>query len=149
MNPVPLILGGLALWYLPTILTVLKIEFSVLSVVPVNVSDESIDFMLRLKADNRSGKSITINSLKMDVILEGKKIGIVAGDISRVAYANSTSLLDVPFSLDYRLMGQEMFIQFVRGNLKNTNIKLTGNVIAENKKLPFSCNWKISDLTNL
>lgn len=148
MNPLVLVLAGVALYYLPTVLAVLKIDFSVQSVLPVGISDESIDFMLRLQAVNRSGKSITINSLKMDVVLEGKKIGIVAGNINRVASANMTSYIDVPFSLDYKLMGQELFIQFVRGELKNTNLRLTGNIIAENKKLPFSCDWKISELTN-
>lgn len=146
MNPIYIIAAMAALYYIPTLLKVLKLEFSVRSLFPVNITAEKIDLVLGLVVHNSGTGSVMINSMDIDVKLNNEIIGKLAGPVNRPVSSYREEVIQLPITLDYKTIGAELLSELIAGNLANFRLTLTGNVKADNRSFPFSEEFTAADL---
>ena len=140
--------AGLGFWYIPTILAVLKLEMSIRSFIPVNISESKIDAIVGVKLKNHSATRVLMQWIKADILLDGKKIAEFYQSRSFLLMGNSEQNFNVNVTIDASVVGAELWQQLISANLLNANVQVTGTLSANNKTLPFDIIWTVRDFAN-
>lgn len=140
--------AGAALWYVPTILALMNITVKIISVLPTNIDGNKVDFLVTVKLKNNSRFRVNIQKIMADVLLNGTKIAQF-GRLQQIPILpNSDQNINVSFTVDAKVVGDELWQELLAQNLQNFVLDVTGSLTANNKILPFTTNWTINDFVS-
>ena len=147
MNPL-LIIGALAaLYYAPTILGLLKLEYRIISVIPTKIEANKLTLNAGMELYNRSGFRLTINQIIADVYLNGVMIGSITNTLNTPIPAGRKQVIGLGIEITPDVVGNTVWAMVINQNLQNFVIELRGKITANDKKLPLSAQWTIQDFT--
>lgn len=147
MNPIYIILGIAALYYAPTILGLLKLEYKIVSVLPTKIEANKITLNVGMELWNRSGFNLVINQINADVLLNGVMIGTITNNLNSPIPSGRKQIIGLGIEVTPDVIGAELWAMVINQNLQNFVIELKGNITANNKTLPLSAMWTIKDFT--
>ncbi len=145
MNPLYLILGVAAVWYLPTLISVLKLDVSIKTFFPTEISAKSITFDVGLLMTNNSSFRVDINAMNIDVILNGTVIGTILQDINVPILAGRAQVIPCTVMITPDNLGAQLWQEAINQNLQNFVFEFAGTIKANNKTFPFRSTWTIKD----
>jgi len=149
VNPLIIILGIAALYYVPTFIAALNLTARIKSIVPIQILENSITLQVGLFIKNNSSFRITLNSVVCDVLFNGTKIGEISQTINKTILSNTENVVYINFQITPDNLGIETWRDVLLIDLQNTVISLNGTLQANNKKLPFTSNWTMENIGEL
>jgi len=145
-----ILLSGVVLgaWYIPTILATLKLQFSISGFSVDSIKANYLDATVQLKVKNPTGVNVSVTDVAGAIILNGVQVGVFSEKNRITIPAKSQYLLNIAFTVDYTLVGKTLWSALINSNLAASQLTLTGSIVANLKKLPFTSNWTIKDITH-
>ena len=147
MNPLLIIAGIAALYYAPTILGLMKLEYKIVSVIPTKIEANSITLQAGMELTNKSRTNLVINGLQCNVYLNGKMMGTILNSLNTHIPAGLKQVVGLKIIVTPAEIGNELWTMFINQNLENFVIRLQGNIKANGKILPLDAMWTIQDFT--
>lgn len=148
MNPIYLIIGVAAIYYLPTVLSLASLDLSIATLFPKKIEKDRIILNVGLQYHNRSPFRINIQSLVADVYLGGRKIGSLNQSLSIPVLAKSKYIVGIDVTLDPKNLGDQLWQDAINMNLQNFVFEIRGHVTANNKTFKVNPIWTIRDFVN-
>ena len=147
MNPLLLILAAAAVWYVPTLVGVLNLDIKIKNLIPTQILENSINFDLALLIKNNSIIRININSMDVDVLLNGEKIGTINQNYKASIQANRSEVIHSSLQITPDNLGDLVWTELINRNLQNAVLTLKGTIRANARPFPFESTFTIKDLT--
>jgi len=148
LNPLLIIAGIAALYYAPTILGLMKLEYKIVSVIPTKIEANSITLQAGMELTNKSRTNLVINGLQCNVYLNGKMMGTILNSLNTHIPAGLKQVVGLKIIVTPAEIGNELWTMFINQNLENFVIRLQGNIKANGKILPLDAMWTIKDFVN-
>lgn len=145
MNPLIILLGVAAIYYIPTIIGLVKLDVKVIRVIPTLIQENMIRLDVGIRYRNTSSINITLNSISADVLLNGQKIGTLNQNYSIPILPGREQIVSNIVELSPQNLGDRLWQDAINMNLQNFVLEIRGNMIANNKRLPYSSIWTIQD----
>jgi len=139
--------AGLGIYYIPTILALKSLNIKLVSVYPVAIKETRIDAVVGVMLTNNSNTNLQLQSIKADVILNGKKITQFSQTENFTILPKLNQKFNVYFTVDAEVIGTEIFRQLILNNLQNSVLQVKGSLVANNKTLPVDTYFTIKDFT--
>ena len=143
-----LLLAGaeLAAWYIPTLTAIYNLDFSIVMLMPIVVTENSFTTLVTVKLKNNSGTIINIDYLKAEIFLNGQKIAQIDQVEKMTLLGNSEQNFNVSFTVDSTVIATDVLKQLLAQNLQNSVLNIRGTLIGNNKAIPFNMYKTIEDL---
>ena len=138
--------AGLAAWYVPTLLAIYNLDFSIVMVIPTVVTENSFTALVTVKLKNNSGTIINIDYLKAEIFLNNQKIAQIDQVEKLTLLGNSEQNFNISFTIDPNVIAQETLRQLLAQNLQNSVLNIRGTLTGNNKEIPFNMYRTIEDL---
>lgn len=145
MNPYLLILGVAAIWYLPTLISVLKLDVRIKTFFPTEISTKSITFDVGLLMTNNSSFRVDINAMNIDVVLNGNIIGTIHQILNVPILSGRAQVIPCTVMITPDNLGAQLWQEAINQNLQNFVFEFAGTIKANNKTFPFRSTWTIKD----
>ena len=145
MNPVYVLLGAVALWYVPTAIALLRMEFELKDFGIITIQADYIDVGINLLIKNRTPIPFTISRVDAQVYFNGTYISKAV--IGRVPVESSgTGHATAIVRFDKKNIGTAIWNLILQNNFLNSVITFQGTAHAGGRSYPFSSDLKISDI---
>ncbi|MEI6555503.1 MAG: LEA type 2 family protein [Paludibacter sp.] len=138
--------AGLAAWYIPTLIAIYNLDFSIVMLMPIVVTENSFTTLVTVKLKNNSGTIINIDYLKAEIFLNGQKIAQIDQVEKMTLLGNSEQNFNVSFTVDSTVIATDVLKQLLAQNLQNSVLNIRGTLIGNNKAIPFNMYKTIEDL---
>lgn len=148
MNPLYIILGIAALVYVPTLISVLKLDIKVMQVLPVEITENMIRLSAGIRFGNLTSNRVQLNRLRANVKLNGRVIGAIQQNIEVPLLGNRTQIVGTEIRLTPQNLTQQLWNDAINRNLQNFVIEFDGILTANGKPYPFFTTWTIQDFVN-
>lgn len=148
MNPLYIILGLAAVVYLPTLLSVLKLDMRIKTIVPNIIQADRISFNVGLQMINNSRSQIRLNAINLRVMLNGTFIGTIQQNYNIPILPGRTQVIPTQLEITPQNLGQQLWTDAINQNLQNFVFEMQGTVTANGKTYPFSSTWVMQDFIN-
>ncbi len=143
-----LLLGvaGLAAWYVPTLLAIYQLDFSIVMVIPTVVTENSFTALVTIKLKNNSNTIINIEHLFAEIFLNNQKIAQIDQVERLTLLGNSEQNFNISFTIDPKVIAEETLRQLLAQNLQNSVLNIRGTLTGNSKAIPFNMYRTIEDL---
>lgn len=148
LNPLYIILGLAALYYVPTLLSVLKLDIKFKSLVPLSINENEITLQAGLQLTNNSSTSIRLNRMNVQVLLNGTFIGTIQQNLNIPLLPGRAQVIPANLQITPDNLGAQLWQDAINQNLQNFVFELSGTITANNKPYPFNSTWTINDFIN-
>ena len=138
--------AGLAAWYVPTLLAIYQLDFSIVMVIPTVVTENSFTALVTVKLKNNSGTIINIDYLKAEIFLNNQKIAQIDQVERLTLLGNSEQNFNISFTIDPNIIATETLKQLIAQNLLNSVLNIRGTLTGNSKEIPFNMYRTIEDL---
>ncbi len=145
MNPIYIILGIAAIYYVPTLIGLLKLDVVVVRVMPTLITENVIKLDVSIRYRNKSSIRVLLNSIDADVFLNGQKIGSLRQNYSVPILPGREQIINNLVELSPQNLGQKLWQDAINMNLQNFVLEIKGSMIANNKRLPYNSYFTIKD----
>jgi LEA14-like dessication related protein len=140
-----LILGIAALYYLPTLISLLKLDISIVQVIPIDIQSDLIKFNVSLRFINKNANRIIINNLSARVLFNGVFIGTIEQLVNSQISAGGQQTIGTLVVLEKNIIGAQLWTQLINSNLQNGVVDINGTIKANSRPYPFFTSWTIKD----
>ena len=145
MNPFYLIIGLAALYYLPTMISLLNLEIKIVQILPVDIQSDLIKFNVSLRFVNKNSNKIIINNLDAKVLFNGVFIGTINQLVNNRLSAGGQQTISTLIILEKNIIGAQLWSELINSNLQNAVVEIKGLIKANNRPYPFFSTWTIKD----
>ena len=145
MNPYYLLIGGFALWYIPTAIALLKMDFKVNGLQIRSIQADYIDLSVNIDLINKTPIPFTVSRINMSVYLNGTYISEMFAQNIGVP-SNSTGRATALLRLRKEEIGAALWNILITNNFNNSVISFKGVASSVGRNYPFTSDLKISDI---
>lgn len=89
--------------------------------------------------------TIQVGKIRGDILINDKKVGVIDYPINRPFYKKSVNQVTVLVQLNYSDLGNSLYEQIMRGNLKDWILTIDGKLDIQTKTIKFKQNFIIDD----
>lgn len=145
MNPYILLIAAFGLWYIPSAIAFLKVDFEIKGFSLVKIATNYIDISVNLELINNSKLNAKIDRLDMNVYFNDTYI-------SKIYLQNipvpSKQRITAPAMLriDKKNVGSAIWAIFLNNNFLDSYFTFRGNARSKGRVYPFETTLKITEL---
>jgi hypothetical protein len=148
MNPLLIIAGIAAIYYLPTLIGIVNLDVSVYRIIPVKIESKLIQLDVAVKYINKSSFRINLNRLSADVLLNNRKIGTLNQRYSVSILPGKQRIISNLVELTPENLGDQLWKEAINMNLQNFVLELKGTITANGKSFPYNSQWTFNDIVS-
>ena len=144
MNPIYILLGAFALWYLPTGFALLRMEFELKDFGIISIQADYIDIGINLLIKNTTPIPFTISRVDAQVFINGtyvSKAYIGHVPVESFGTGHATAIV----RLNKQAVGATIWNIIIQNNFLNTVITFQGTAHSGGRTYPFSTDLRISE----
>lgn len=141
-------LGYLAYKYVPTVLSLLKLEITMQNFEVISVEDDNIRLQLNLLLNNNTNTRLNLEQIDLDILLNGETVGKVNQTLSDVLFPKTRKIVAVVVDFNKQLIGDTLWNQIKTQNTA-FDITMKGTIDVNDKTLPIITKYTVKDLLSL
>ncbi|MGC3979047.1 MAG: hypothetical protein QM751_12975 [Paludibacteraceae bacterium] len=142
------VVGYVAYKYVPTILSLTKLQFAFAGIDVEKIEKENIILSLILEINNTGMGKVAVNSVNANILFNDSIIGKVDNKYNFTILPKSVQNVKIIFSINKDSVKDELWQSIINNNV-DLKFGLTGSVTANNITIPFSVLYAVKDLINL
>jgi LEA14-like dessication related protein len=140
------LLTAFGLWYIPGILTMLKLTYSFSGFSLVSIRENYIDFQVNLDVTNPTRNSLIVNNFDLTVIMDG----VVISEMTTVNIAipnNATTSIPALVRITPEKLGATLWQSLIQNNLNTSVLTFKGIARVNGRPYPFIIETTVGELT--
>jgi hypothetical protein len=144
-----LLLGAFALWFIPPIYAVYKMDISFESIKKVEFHSDYIRLAVNFKLQNNTIFKLTINNIKAKVFIEDNFVLEVVNGNSIMLAPNSSNVITAILDIPKAGLLSTIFWAIADNKITDIPLSFVGSLIANKTYYPFSLTSNLGSLIDI